>query len=196
MNEVKKHFFQWLNHLKNFPKKKLLLNSIISFSLILTFVLIDQLTKNLIFDHKEFTVFSNWKERNVILDFKIIGFRPLLHIGVTSGINKYIGFFFIHLFSLIIVLVLPYFMIFSKRKLTIIILAFLWSGTFGNMLDRFLYENGVKDVFYIPWYDNGTFNFADVLIVLGSIGGALIILYTSFIESYILKKKNNKEHKE
>ncbi|WGI36638.1 signal peptidase II [Mesomycoplasma lagogenitalium] len=180
----------WKKSIIAFNRKKLIINSILTVSILLILTLIDQLSKNLIFEHKYFTAKPNWNENNTIIDYGFIGFRPLMHYGVTSGLERLFGgFWFIHLFSLIIVIVTPYWMVFSKRYYLLVFIGFLWSGTFGNMIDRFMYNNGVKDILFIPWRDNGTFNFADIFIIIGAIGVSLSFIYISLIESHLEKRK-------
>ncbi|MGZ9428463.1 signal peptidase II [Mycoplasma sp. 480] len=190
MDKINIFFKNWKTKILSFNKKRLIINALITFGVLLVLTLIDQLTKNLIFEHQYFQERAEWIDGKTLYNYGFIGFRPLLHRGVTSGLNKYLGFTLIHIFSLLIVIVVPYFMVFSKKYYTLVFLGFLWAGTFGNMLDRFINQNGVKDILFLPWHDNGTFNFADTFIVIGSIGSTIILLYTSLIEPYFNKKKN------
>lgn len=53
----------------------------------------------------------------------------------------------------------------------------LLAGNIGNELDRLLYQNGVKDIIFIPYRDKGTFNFADIFIISGPIGMVVIMVF-------------------
>ncbi|MBN3534932.1 signal peptidase II [Mycoplasma procyoni] len=189
MQAIKKSFQKWLIYIKEFDKKRLLFNGIITFSILLALILVDQLTKNLIFEHKEFVERPNWVEGKNLFDYKVIGFRPILHVGVTSKLHEKLGFITIHILSVVVFLVALHFMIFAKKYYYIVVLGFLAAGDFGNMLDRFIYANGVKDILFIPWRDNGTFNFADLFIGAGAIGVAITIIIEALIMPYFKKSK-------
>jgi signal peptidase II len=60
----------------------------------------------------------------------------------------------------------------------------------GNMVDRFIFK-GVRDVFFLPFADLGTFNFADVCIIFGSIGFVVSAVTFSLIEIYKEKRKKS-----
>ena len=58
------------------------------------------------------------------------------------------------------------------------------------MVDRFIFK-GVRDVFFLPFADLGTFNFADVCIIFGSIGFVVSAVTFSLIEIYKEKRKKS-----
>lgn len=59
------------------------------------------------------------------------------------------------------------------------------------MLDRFIFNEFVKDIFYLPWVDKGTFNLADVWVMLGAVLIFVYLLYELVLD--IVKKKKNAE---
>lgn len=70
-------------------------------------------------------------------------------------------------------------MIFANSKLNVIALAIMISGVLGNAFDTTFFGY-VRDIFYTPWADRGTFNFADVLTVFGAILLFIWILIETF----------------
>ncbi|UUM20019.1 MULTISPECIES: signal peptidase II [unclassified Mycoplasma] len=177
-------------------------------------LLIDQITKTFLFDHGDVfkmnakgeipLLFPDGSVRfvrpesinpaspNEWTNWKIIGFRSVWHHGVTILPNP--NFKIIQAISVLIVilgLVLPFFTS-KKSRMTFICLGIIASGAFGNALDRFLFLNHVKDIFYLPWADKGTFNFADVCIILGMII-LIVYLFISFIIDVFKESKQEKQ---
>ncbi|MDW2835460.1 signal peptidase II [Mesomycoplasma ovipneumoniae] len=172
-------------------KKRLLINILIAFLVILVTLLIDQLTKNLIFTYEEYRE-STDKGFVKVISWVFIGFRPFLHQGVTSGINNVIGFTGIHIFAFLISLILLILIPFSKRYALTIFMAILLGGNWGNEIDRILDNNHVKDLLFLPFVrSSGTFNFADIFIFVGPIGIFIISLY-DHAQPWISKKLKNK----
>ncbi|MEG3825728.1 signal peptidase II [Mesomycoplasma ovipneumoniae] len=172
-------------------KKRLLINILIAFLVILVTLLIDQLTKNLIFTYEEYRE-STDKGFVKIISWGFIGFRPLLHQGVTSGINKFIGFTGIHIFAFLLSLILLVLIPFSKKYSLTIFMSILLGGNWGNEIDRILDDNHVKDLLFLPFVrSSGTFNFADIFIFVGPIGIFIVSLY-DHAQPWISKKLKNK----
>ncbi|WP_337896314.1 signal peptidase II [Mesomycoplasma ovipneumoniae] len=172
-------------------KKRLLINILIAFLVILVTLLIDQLTKNLIFTYEEYRE-STDKGFVKIISWGFIGFRPLLHQGVTSGINNIIGFTGIHIFAFLLSLLLLILIPFSKKYSLTIFMAILLGGNWGNEIDRILDDNHVKDLLFLPFArSSGTFNFADIFIFVGPIGIFIVSLY-DHAQPWISKKLKNK----
>ncbi|MHA0296878.1 signal peptidase II [Mesomycoplasma ovipneumoniae] len=172
-------------------KKRLLINILIAFLVILVTLLIDQLTKNLIFTYEEYRE-STDKGFVKIISWGFIGFRPLLHQGVTSGINNIIGFTGIHIFAFLLSLLLLILIPFSKKYSLTIFMAILLGGNWGNEIDRILDDNHVKDLLFLPFVrSSGTFNFADIFIFVGPIGIFIVSLY-DHAQPWISKKLKNK----
>lgn len=174
-------------------KKRFFLNIIIAFSIVVVFLLIDQLTKNLIFSWDEYEI-STKKGFIKNISWGFIGFRPLLHQGVTSRINHIIGFEGIHIFAFFLSLILLILIPFSKKFSLSVFMAILLAGNWGNEIDRILNDNTVKDLLYLPFTNSsGTFNFADIFIFIGPIGIILVHIIDTFKNSYWEKFKKRKK---
>ncbi|UVD81541.1 signal peptidase II [Mycoplasma iguanae] len=171
------------------PKKKMIENVILFSVIFFIFFSFDLLTKYLFFSTEEYKIgFENNKR---IIDWVIIGLRPKMHYGVTSGINNLIGFIGIHIFSWIVFFVIIISIFFVENKWMIAALALLNAGNMGNAFDRIFFQNGVRDLFFIPYHDRGTFNLADIFIVSGSV--AIIIVYCmQFLIEFIRKVKSKR----
>lgn len=157
-------------------------------------VLVDQITKITIFQWENPNLKT--KASSKVIDLGIIGFRSVLHSGVTL-IGKLEGKTAIintlSIISFILMTIIPYTLA-GKKILISILIGTMSGGNLGNMIDRFIYINGsVLDIFYVPFLENwfkrpiGTFNFADTAIVGGLIGFALYVLTQLFI--YLNKQK-------
>lgn len=169
-------------------KKRIYINIAILLIVVLVCLLIDQLSKNLVFsdtDYKNPTLAPKY-------NWGFIGFRPLLHHGVTTKIDNLVGFTGIHIFAFALTIFLLIFIPFSKHYAYAFFLSILLAGNWGNELDRFINDNSVKDLIFIPYRDNGTFNFADVFIFLGPSGFALVYFIDYILEKY--KNSNNKQN--
>ncbi|WP_069096939.1 signal peptidase II [Mesomycoplasma ovipneumoniae] len=172
-------------------KKRLLINILIAFFVVLVTLLIDQLSKNLVFTLEEYRE-STDKGFVKSISWGFIGFRPLLHRGVTSGINNIIGFTGIHIFAFLLSLLLLILIPFSRRYSLTIFMAILLGGNWGNEIDRILDDNHVKDLLFLPFLrSSGTFNFADIFIFVGPIGIFIVSLYDQ-TWPWISKKLKNK----
>ncbi|KUH47218.1 signal peptidase II [Mycoplasmopsis meleagridis] len=177
--------------------KKIIFRYIVFLSILIGLVLIDQITKLTLFQWNEDYTDGNF---NVIFDIGILGVRSIGHRGVTllPWKDNSIVIGFIQFFSIVIFLLLLSIPFYCKKYPTIVICAIIAAGDFGNMLDRFIFEGGmVKDIFFIPFLEkwtgkpHGTFNFADICIILGIIS---LVLYF-FIEAIIGFKEENKKQK-
>ncbi|UUD35923.1 signal peptidase II [Mycoplasmopsis citelli] len=203
----KKYYDKFLNNLKT-NKKVIFINYIVFLIIFISLLLIDQSTKRIFFNHG--SVFELDGNGNFITPFKgalkpsdiapkdpkewinlgIIGIRSVWHHGVTLVNNP--NFELIQAISVIVTLLgllLPLFSV-SEKKILFSCLAIIASGAFGNALDRFLFDNNVKDIFYFPFADRGTFNFADVCIILGM---AFLVIYLIISTIFDLIKENKEE---
>ena len=114
-------------------------------------------------------------------DWRVIGIRSNAHYGTTV-----LDFLKINIsttwstviFATIATLFITM-MFFAKNKFTIIAISITIAGIFGNGLDV-IFHGYVRNIFYMPWHDSGTFNFADVLIVVGAPLTAVGILWSTF----------------
>lgn len=171
-------------------KKRIYINIAILFIVVFVCLLIDQLSKNLVFSDADYN--DKFSVINKVYNWGFIGFRPLLHHGVTTKIDNLIGFTGIHIFAFALTIFLLIFIPFSKHYAYAFFLSILLAGNWGNELDRFINDNSVKDLIFIPYRDNGTFNFADVFIFLGPSGFALVYFIDYILEKY--KNSNNKKN--
>ncbi|UUD35542.1 signal peptidase II [Mycoplasmopsis caviae] len=194
----KEKIINWWNKLVDHCKndyKKILIAYAIFLGVAIAAILIDQLTKTFLFEwNSAHTGGSN----DTTYQGTLIGVRSVGHYGVTfipSAEHKRGPLIFIQFLSIIILIGLLTIPLLSKHLSTIIICAIIWAGDFGNMLDRFLFNMMVKDIFFVPFVEKwsgrtlGTFNFADVCIVVGCISLVIFI----FTEIFIEKIRTNKE---
>lgn len=70
-------------------------------------------------------------------------------------------------------------MLFANNKVALIAFSIALAGIFGNGLDV-VYKGFVRNIFFMPWHDSGTFNFADVLIVTAAPIAAVATMWTAF----------------
>lgn len=196
-NTISKKWNDFINYCKN-NKKKILIAFGIFFAVAFVAILIDQLTKTFLFEWNE--DHNGGKIGKVYYEGTLLGVRSVGHYGVTfipSAENKRGALIFIQFLSILILLGLLLVPLLSRHLTTIIICAIIWAGDFGNMLDRFMFNMMVKDIFYVPFMEKwtgkvlGTFNFADLCIVLGCIS---LVLF--FVIEMILEKRREAKHQE
>ncbi|MDK2819733.1 MAG: signal peptidase II [Mycoplasmataceae bacterium] len=166
-------------------KKLIVFNLFVFFGTIISLILIDQLTKTFLFTGK-------WEDGKLVadgitkLDIGVVGIRSVVNYGVTF--IESIPTWLLHAFSIFIFIICGFFAFYSHDKLLIVAISFTFSGTFGNFLDRVMFDGAVKDIIFIPFlrdfnFLNGTFNFADVWLFAGStisIIYIIIILYKNY----------------
>ncbi|MGY6172012.1 signal peptidase II [Candidatus Mycoplasma pogonae] len=188
---TKKLFSKYLtNHIVS--KKRIISNAVFLLVFLIIFTLIDQLTKFLIFTDEQYhlSFFSNpdWVE-----NLGFIGLRPLLHHGVTSKVHDtFGGFWIVHLFTALLLLFMFISIFFSKSKTVLFFIAVISAGNLGNMIDRIIYHNSVRDLFFLPWHDNGTFNLADIFLI----GGGIAIPISYILVQIITYFKNARKTKQ
>ncbi|MGL4343356.1 MAG: signal peptidase II [Metamycoplasmataceae bacterium] len=173
-----------INKWKN-DRNKIIFNYIIFFSIAIISILIDLLTKEFLFkfgpmEDGRFTGIN--QNGGFTHENALFGIRSVTHYGVTF-IKGDITYFLwvIHLISIIIFIFTLVVCFYSNSLLLTICLAFMFGGNFGNFFDRVVYGGMVRDILYIPWlrtfnFLSGTFNFADVFIMCGTIFGILFII--------------------
>ncbi len=156
-----------------------LIKIIIIITTFFVWFLLDFLTKYFLF------TFDVTKQ-NIGVSYGIIGVRSYPHANTTliSFLKLSINPQFIGIFAIFMSLILIIMAIKVKRKLISFWLMMIIAGILGNGID-FLRFGYVLDIIYIPWFDRGTFNLADVLIVVGIIGLAITI----FINEVIRERK-------
>lgn len=127
-------------------------------------VLIDQFTKRL--------AVVNLKDQNpVILIDKILQFRYLENRGAAFGMlqNKKLLFVFIAIVMLTAIFYALFKIPMAKKYLIWhVFLCFIAAGGIGNMIDRIMHDY-VIDFIYFILIDFPIFNFADILVTIGTI---------------------------
>ena len=166
---------------KEYKWQDILINLLIYFAVFSSLLLIDLLTK--------WGLYIGDKPNEILANYKILGIRSLLHRGTTLEIGLTLPG--LHTITFLIIISTILFSALAKKKYYrwwIAGLATIAAGSMGNMVDRFIFK-GVRDVFFLPFADLGTFNFADVCIIFGSIGFVVSAVTFSLIEIYKEKRK-------
>lgn len=147
-------------------KKTIIINYVVFLSLIFVLLLIDLLTKQYLFDEGNLNqiTYQNW----------LFGIRSVKNSGLTvfPNASDVVLVSTINIFILIVCLIS---LIFWRNILLSIFIAFIFSGSLGNTVDRLAFSY-VRDIIFTPWLDKGTFNFADMDVIIGSFGFAITIL--------------------
>ena len=172
---------------KTLSWKQILINLAVYLAIYGIMILIDLLTKSKIYDNS-----ANSGIKIEHYQGKIIGTRSVLHKGTTIEIGlTMIG---LHILTFAIILgSLFASILFRKMNGLFIVAGFatVAAGATGNMVDRFIL-GGVRDIFYLPWFDRGTWNFADACLMLGAFGSAISMIIIFMIERH----KKDKQAKE
>ena len=155
--------------MKNKHIKKIMLFAFV----FLLFFIGDLLLKYFFFDETKLGVTTH--------DWKAIGIRSNAHYGTTvlDFLKIDISTTWSTVIFAAIAAMFILMMFFAKNKFTVIMISVTIAGIFGNGLDV-VYKGFVRNIFYMPWHDSGTFNFADVLIVVGAPLTAVGILWSTF----------------
>ena len=135
-----------------------------------------------------------WLDGEVASDWGIVRWKFIAHYNTTvfswlRSNPSNATLITLNVLTLIFLMTLP---IFFSNKSMLISLAFLIAGTLGNTIDRIAHKF-VIDVINLPWFQKGnagTFNFADLFVVIGSII-ALINVIISIWKDSSPKKVNN-----
>ncbi|WP_426461247.1 signal peptidase II [Mycoplasma hafezii] len=193
-------------------KKQILINYIILIGVFTIFLVIDQLTKQYLWNHpvdvfgqhSETSAESIWPANKVYGGSEhgngIIGIRNVWHKGVTVLPESWDVIAAVQALSIILAIVVLIIPIFLKSKYAIYYalgLGILLAGDLGNCIDRFRFLGYVKDIFYVPFWENwkgqtvGTFNYADLSIFI-AIVILLVTTIVNVITEYIKDKKKKK----
>ena len=151
-------------------KKTIIINYVVFLSSIFVLLLIDLLTKQYLFDENNLynvtnkITYQNW----------LFGIRSIKNSGLTvfPNASDVVLVSIINIFILIVCLIS---LIFWRNILLSIFIAFIFAGSLGNTVDRLAFSY-VRDIIFTPWLDKGTFNFADMDVIIGSFGFAITIL--------------------
>ncbi|WP_342252147.1 signal peptidase II [Spiroplasma endosymbiont of Amphibalanus improvisus] len=118
-----------------------------------------------------------------------INFKLIYNDGIAFGTDVPVGLMLTMQSIEIIFFILL--IIFNNNKILLASASFLFSGAFGNMLDRMWNHGEVIDFICWNWFGPQTiFNFADTFVTIGIV---LIFIY-AFSEIFIIwksKKENN-----
>ena len=148
-------------------KKTIIINYVVFLSLIFVLLLIDLLTKQYLFDGGNLNqiTYQNW----------LFGIRSYPNPGLTVFRDAKIDIVLVSTINIFILIVCLISLIFWKNILLSIFIAFIFSGSLGNTVDRLAFSY-VRDIIFTPWLDKGTFNFADMDVIIGSFGFLITIL--------------------
>lgn len=185
------------NKWKN-EKKKILINYLIFVLVFIVALTIDQVTKSTLFVWKDRAKFIG--DQTPTYEGIILGIRSVEHHGVTllPWENK-ATIYFIQVMSIIIFLGLLTTPFLIDSKVMLVLFGFISAGDVGNMLDRFIFEGNVKDILFVPFLEKwqgrqiGTFNFADVFLVSGSVGLIIWFIILIFVEYFQEQKEKMNE---
>ena len=161
-------------------KKTIIINYVVFLSSIFVLLLIDLLTKQYLFDENNLynvtnkITYQNW----------LFGISSIKNSGLTflPNASDVVLVSIINIFILIVCLIS---LIFWKNILLSIFIAFIFAGSLGNTVDRLAFSY-VRDIIFTPWLDKGTFNFADMDVIIGSFG-FLITILTLYLIPYFKK---------
>lgn len=168
--------------------KTIIKNILICLAISALLIFIDQLTKLLAVKYLKI-------HEGVPFIKGIIEFNLSYNTGFAFGLGN--GYQWIWaIFSFVGCLVIAYFFKlcdFKKNLILTIALILLFSGTFGNMIDRIFSSEGVIDFLNPTFIDFAIFNVADSYITIGAV---FLAIYVIFIYKEPKKEEQNEENKE
>lgn len=154
---------------------------IASFITILFFILFDQVIKNLII-----TKFEKDKEYPFLPGF--INIKYVINKGSAFGFNQNQTVALI-VIAFIISFILLIWWVFSRTNSNIVVVTFIFSGTIGNLIDRFNHDGGVVDFLMWDLFNPKTiFNIADIMIIIGIII-FIVRIIVDFVKTFIHERK-------
>ena len=158
-------------------KKTIIINYVVFLSSIFVLLLIDLLTKQYLFVEGNLNqiTYQNW----------LFGIRSHPNPGLTVFGDAKIDIVLVSTINIFILIVCLISLIFWKNILLSIFIAFIFAGSLGNTVDRLAFSY-VRDIIFTPWLDKGTFNFADMDVIIGSFG-FLITILTLYLIPYFKK---------
>ena len=165
-------------------RNKIFIRSTIFSFLFVLFLFVDQISKFFFFDKNNIEIQHDWK---------IIGIRSNFHESTTffDSINVNLPFWANISISCAVVLLLVVLFFSFQNMVSIIGISFSLAGTLGNMLDN-IFNGGVRNIIFTPFMDRGTFNIADLFIVLGIVLFLLGILINFIVDT----RKKSKQRSE
>jgi len=151
------------------------------FPLLLIFT-IDRLTKSIVL------AYLNTSESLTIIR-GLLSFHLVFNRGIAFGVFASHGNIIVLFVSL--VLLIGLFSIHTIPRRYYLPFGLVLGGAFGNMFDRFVYQQGVVDFISVPFFS--VFNVADIAITFGIIA---LIISLFFAETHaIVRHKNKNERK-
>ena len=153
---------------------------ILAFILAVGSVLLDQLTKFLVY---------GTPARSIIGSF--LWFNSTLNTGVAFGMFEGMTIVF-EVLSSVATIVFVYLILskkYLKSRLQKASLGLILGGTFSNLLDRFIFS-GVRDFIYLKFMNFAIFNVADMCVVCGVALLCISIILSIFRD---IKSKNAEE---
>ena len=158
-------------------KNKFIRNSIILSVLLIVFLGMDMLLKYLYFEYPGHNIVGPVKYEGTL-----IGIRSFAHDNSTlfSFLNinfaRWVQIFIPVTLSVVIIFII----MFQTKKKFVIAFSVILVGMIGNTFDV-ISLGYVRDIMFTPWWDRGTFNLADVVIVSG-VGLTLISMMTELFK--------------
>lgn len=137
--------------------------------------LIDSITKSLNFDPTNLNI-STYEN-------SLYGIKSVFNPGLTffQWFNFQPELSIIHLFNFLLLIVCAGAISYQINHgwSLLIGLSLITGASLGNMIDRFIYEQGVRDWLYLPWINQGAsvFNLADMFALSGSIVCLLTLIW-------------------
>ncbi|MBR4025826.1 MAG: signal peptidase II [Mycoplasmataceae bacterium] len=181
--KLRHHWNNFIDYVDN-NKKKIIINYCVFFAVAILMLVFDLLTKQFLFKNPD-----NLEEPGIQYthgpvqhDFGIIGIRSVINEGLTFFPSTSINVLLVTFFNVIILIGCIVFILFFNSTWYSVFIGCIFAGALGNTIDRLTF-GWVRDIIFTPWFDNGTFNVADVLVIVGCVG-LVITLVTQFLISY------------
>ena len=165
-----------------FAKCDIIINMIIGFIVAIVSIVLDQLTKFLIYGTAAKSIIGNF-----------LWFESTLNTGVAFSLFEGFPVIFIIISSIASVLIgcLIISKKYCKGKVTKISLGLILGGTFSNLLDRIMF-GGVRDFIYLKSINYAIFNVADMAVVCGVILLCISLIISIIRETKTIKRKVKK----
>lgn len=152
-------------------RKTIIVNYLIFLVSIAILLIIDLVCKHTLFDSNNL---GSIKHKNWLFGIRSVKNEGLTFLPFLKANDILLTFFNFVIITFCIILI-----IFLKSHWFAIFIGFIFSGALGNTIDRLAFGY-VRDIIYLPWADNGTFNFADTDVIIGCIG-TIITMLTIYI---------------
>lgn len=154
---------------------------------------IDFATKTVWFDEAKAVSNANLMTNDIIdHDWTVIGIRSYAHYNSTlfSSLKINMPDWAHHLMAFgLSAMIIAMAFLNRRTKLLVVGFSILLAGILGNGIDR-LFHGYVMDIFFTPFHDTGTYNFADVTMVIGGIVVFIGLIREWWIFEHLAKKRN------